>query len=183
MRHAVRRVVSPRNVLVAACLLAAAALSGAAPEAAAQGPASPRASGRAGLSEDLSQALEDGDFTGTTVIFTASQARADEVAARHNLRITKRLKNGVVFEVPARRLEALASDPEVDYLSSNHRMHSQMEVTNVATGQSVVVRVNDRGPYVSGRCLNLSRAAFDAIGDLDAGVLSVRYEVLAQDAT
>jgi rare lipoprotein A len=56
-------------------------------------------------------------------------------------------------------------------------------VTNVATGQSVIVRINDRGPYVSGRCLNLTRAAFDAIGDLDSGVMSVRYEVLAEDAT
>jgi rare lipoprotein A len=71
-------------------------------------------------------------------------------------------------------------------LTTAHRnlpFDSRIRVTNVATGQSVVVRVNDRGPYVSGRCLNLSRAAFDAIGDLDAGVLSVRYEVLAQDAT
>jgi rare lipoprotein A len=73
-----------------------------------------------------------------------------------------------------------------DALTAAHRslpFDSRVRVTNVATGQSVVVRVNDRGPYVSGRCLNLSRAAFDAIGDLDAGVLSVRYEVLAEDAT
>jgi rare lipoprotein A len=71
-------------------------------------------------------------------------------------------------------------------LTAAHRslpFDSRVRVTNVATGQSVVVRINDRGPYVSGRCLNLSRAAFDTIGDLDAGVLSVRYEVLAEDAT
>jgi rare lipoprotein A len=73
-----------------------------------------------------------------------------------------------------------------DALTAAHRslpFDAQVRVTNTATGQSVVVRINDRGPYVSGRCLNLSRAAFDAIGDLDAGVLSVRYEVLAEDAT
>jgi rare lipoprotein A len=71
-------------------------------------------------------------------------------------------------------------------LTAAHRslpFDSRVRVTNVATGQSVVVRINDRGPYVSGRCLNLSRAAFDTIGDLDAGVLSARYEVLAADAT
>jgi rare lipoprotein A len=73
-----------------------------------------------------------------------------------------------------------------DAFTAAHRslpFDSRVRVTNVANGQSVVVRVNDRGPYVSGRCLNLSRSAFDAIGDLDAGVLSVRYEVLAEDAT
>lgn len=71
-------------------------------------------------------------------------------------------------------------------LTAAHRslpFGSQVRITNVATGQAVIVRINDRGPYVSGRCLNLSRSAFDAIADLDAGVISVRYEVLAQDAT
>jgi rare lipoprotein A len=71
-------------------------------------------------------------------------------------------------------------------LTAAHRnlpFNARVRVTNVATGQSVIVRINDRGPYVSGRCLNLTRAAFDAIGDLDSGVMSVRYEVLAEDAT
>ena len=73
-----------------------------------------------------------------------------------------------------------------DALTAAHRslpFDSRVRVTNTATGESVIVRINDRGPYVSGRCLNLTRAAFDAIGDMDAGVLSVRYEVLAEDAT
>jgi rare lipoprotein A len=47
----------------------------------------------------------------------------------------------------------------------------------------VVVRINDRGPFVSGRCLDLSEAAFSAIASLGAGVVDVRYEVLVQDAT
>lgn len=41
---------------------------------------------------------------------------------------------------------------------------TELEVTNPATGRSVVVRVNDRGPFISGRDLDLSRGAADAIG-------------------
>ncbi|RSN04154.1 septal ring lytic transglycosylase RlpA family lipoprotein [Nonomuraea sp. WAC 01424] len=57
---------------------------------------------------------------------------------------------------------------------------SRVRVTNPRSGSSVTVRINDRGPYVGGRCLDLSRAAFDAIGSLGAGVMTVRYEVLAR---
>jgi rare lipoprotein A len=37
-------------------------------------------------------------------------------------------------------------------------------VTNLANGRTVAVRINDRGPFVRGRCIDLSRAAADAIG-------------------
>lgn len=57
--------------------------------------------------------------------------------------------------------------------------NTRVRVTNPANGKSVVVRINDRGPYVSGRCLDLSRAAFAAIANLGSGVLpAARYEVL-----
>jgi len=73
-----------------------------------------------------------------------------------------------------------------DGLTAAHRslpFDSQVRVTNVANGKSVVVRINDRGPFVSGRCLDLSRGSFQAIANLGSGVIDVRYEVLIQDAT
>ena len=60
---------------------------------------------------------------------------------------------------------------------------SLVRVTNDATGEWVLVRINDRGPYYGGRCLDLSVGAFASIADPAAGVADVRYEVLAQDAT
>lgn len=57
---------------------------------------------------------------------------------------------------------------------------SKVRVINPRSGESVTVRINDRGPYVGGRCLDLSRAAFAAIGSLNAGVMTVRYQVLAR---
>ncbi|TWJ24826.1 septal ring lytic transglycosylase RlpA family protein [Micromonospora endolithica] len=55
---------------------------------------------------------------------------------------------------------------------------TKVRVANPATGKSVTVRINDRGPFIEGRCLDLSRAAFAAIAPLGAGHVEVRYEVL-----
>lgn len=55
---------------------------------------------------------------------------------------------------------------------------TKVKVTNVNNGKSVVVRINDRGPFVRGRVIDLSRSAFANIGDLSAGLVKVRLEVL-----
>lgn len=52
-----------------------------------------------------------------------------------------------------------------------HPLGSRLEVTNTATGRSVVVTVTDRGPAFAGRKLDLSRAAFAAIAQLRLGVI------------
>jgi len=54
---------------------------------------------------------------------------------------------------------------------------SKVKVTNVANGKSVVVRINDRGPFVSGRIIDLSKSAFQRIGNTNAGVIDVEIEV------
>src|SRR5690606_36890069 len=53
---------------------------------------------------------------------------------------------------------------------------SQVRVTNVRNGKSVVVRINDRGPFVRGRVIDLSRSAFASIGYSPAVLLNVRME-------
>lgn len=52
-------------------------------------------------------------------------------------------------------------------LTAAHRTRkfgSHVTVTNLANGRSVVVRISDRGPFVKGRCIDLSRAGANAIG-------------------
>ena len=49
-------------------------------------------------------------------------------------------------------------------------MGSKIRVTNQDNGKQVIVRVNDRGPYIHGRELDLSKGAADAIGLTSAGV-------------
>jgi rare lipoprotein A len=49
-----------------------------------------------------------------------------------------------------------------------------LAVTSQATGRTVLVRINDRGPFVRGRCVDLSRAAANAIGMGGTARVSVR---------
>lgn len=55
---------------------------------------------------------------------------------------------------------------------------AMVKVTNLENDKSVVVRVNDRGPFVRGRIIDLSSAAFSAIGSTTKGVLKVEIEVI-----
>jgi rare lipoprotein A len=55
---------------------------------------------------------------------------------------------------------------------------SKIEVTNINNGKSVVVVVNDRGPFVKGRIVDLSKSAFSSIGSTSAGLLRVEIEVI-----
>lgn len=68
-----------------------------------------------------------------------------------------------------------------DALTAAHKtlpFNTKVRVTNPANGKSVVVRINDRGPFIDGRCLDLSRAAFATIAATSLGHVNVRYEVL-----
>jgi rare lipoprotein A len=53
-----------------------------------------------------------------------------------------------------------------------------VRVVREDSGQTIYVRINDRGPFVRGRVLDLSRAAAEAIDMLRAGVVRVRVEVV-----
>lgn len=55
-----------------------------------------------------------------------------------------------------------------------------VEVTNLANGRRVVLRVNDRGPFVDGRIIDLSRGAADALDLRRAGVGEVRVRYLGR---
>ena len=55
---------------------------------------------------------------------------------------------------------------------------SHLRVTNLSNGRSVVVRVNDRGPHVPGRAIDVSRAAAEALGFKGRGTQKVRIEHL-----
>ena len=52
---------------------------------------------------------------------------------------------------------------------------TRLKVTNQSNGKSVIVRVNDRGPYVGGRDLDLSYGAFSSIASPSQGVTKVCY--------
>jgi rare lipoprotein A (peptidoglycan hydrolase) len=50
------------------------------------------------------------------------------------------------------------------------------KVTNTANGKSVIVQINDSGPYGKGRIIDLDKVAFQKIGSISAGVIGVKVE-------
>jgi rare lipoprotein A len=79
----------------------------------------------------------------------------------------RRTANGEIFDAHA--------------LPMAHRslpLGTTVRVTNLENGRSVVLRVNDRGPYVRGRVADLSRGAAEALGFVDDGVVPARIELL-----
>jgi rare lipoprotein A len=70
-------------------------------------------------------------------------------------------------------------DPQA--LTAAHRtlpFGTMLRVTNLETGRTVTVRVNDRGPFVQGRNVDLSYSAAESLGIVDQGVAKVRLDVL-----
>ena len=60
---------------------------------------------------------------------------------------------------------------------------TKAKVTNLENGNTVEVQINDRGPYVGDRVIDLSRAAANALGFVESGLTLVRIEPLYQEAS
>ena len=61
-------------------------------------------------------------------------------------------------------------------------MPSAVRVTNLENGRAMVIRVNDRGPFVVGRIIDLSREAARLLGFKDNGIAKVRVQILAEES-
>lgn len=55
---------------------------------------------------------------------------------------------------------------------------SRVKVTNIANNKSVIVTINDRGPFIRGRIIDLSKKAFSQIASVKQGVIDVTVEQL-----
>ncbi len=70
---------------------------------------------------------------------------------------------------------------DMNDLTAAHRTFpfgTKIRVTNLGNQKSVIVRVNDRGPFVDGRIIDLSMGAAKVIGSIETGTARVRLEVL-----
>jgi rare lipoprotein A len=59
---------------------------------------------------------------------------------------------------------------------------TRLRVTNVTNGRSVVVRVNDRGPFVPGRVVDLSGSAAESLGMVERGIVKVKLDVVQKSS-
>lgn len=55
---------------------------------------------------------------------------------------------------------------------------TKIRVTNLENGKQAVVRVNDRGPFIDGRIIDLSKSAAKFLGFLEKGIVKVQIEVI-----
>jgi rare lipoprotein A len=66
-------------------------------------------------------------------------------------------------------------------LTAAHRtlpFNTWIEVTDLQSGKRVIVRINDRGPFIDGRIVDLSMGAADRLGIVRAGLAKVRLKVI-----
>lgn len=70
-----------------------------------------------------------------------------------------------------------------DYTAAHNKYEfgTKVKVTNVENKKSVVVKINDRGPYSGNRIIDLSKKAFSEIASLDDGVIKVKLEKVSDD--
>ncbi len=121
---------------------------------------------------DPTQNMTRGDFASLLYRFTETRKEGFHfgLASWYGNGLSKRKVNG-----------GRANELAQNYLTAANRdlpMGTIIKVTNQNNGKSVDVVVNDSGPYVSGRVIDLSRSGFAAIADIGAGTAVVKIEVI-----
>jgi rare lipoprotein A len=109
-----------------------------------------------------------------------------------------RYTNSMFYPAPAATEEGIASWYHANWLgigemtASGERFHQYemtcahkalplgtfVRVVNLRNGRSTIARINDRGPYIQGRIVDLSKTGARELGILNAGIAPVRLEVL-----
>jgi rare lipoprotein A len=128
-------------------------------------PSSAPASGPTGVPATVADSPADADFVSSHPVIYSEEGIASWYGPPYDKR---RGANGEIFDK--------------DALTAAHRtlpMNSLIKVTNLSTGQSAILRVTDRGPFVPDRMLDLSLASAKAIGVWRPGLARVRVEVFA----
>jgi rare lipoprotein A len=128
-------------------------------------PALAPASGAIGIPATVADSPADADFVNSHPAIYSEEGIASWYGPPYDKR---RGANGEIFDK--------------DALTAAHRtlpMNSLIKVTNLSTGQSAILRVTDRGPFVPDRMLDLSLASAKAIGVWRPGLARVRVEVFA----
>ncbi|MBR0810885.1 septal ring lytic transglycosylase RlpA family protein [Bradyrhizobium diazoefficiens] len=120
----------------------------------------------------------------------AAVERPHKVAALHPRPISRaRLPAGDAKKTASHGIASFYSDTETasgekfdkNELTAAHPslpFGTKLRVTDTNSGRFVTVRVNDRGPYIRGRVVDISPSAAEALGMVDKGITNVRLEVV-----
>ncbi|GMO98838.1 septal ring lytic transglycosylase RlpA family protein [Bradyrhizobium sp. TM239] len=120
----------------------------------------------------------------------AAVERPHRVAALHPRPISRvRIPDGDAKQAASHGVASFYSDTETasgekfdkNELTAAHPtlpFGTKLRVTDVSSGRFVTVRVNDRGPYIRGRVVDVSPSAAEALGMVDRGITNVRLDVV-----
>ena len=101
--------------------------------------------------------------------------------ARHHHAPTQVAPRGIASFYTEDQQTASGEKFDTHDLTAAHRtlpFGTRLRVTNVATGRSVTVRVNDRGPYIPGRVVDVSGTAANELGIVESGIAKVKLDVI-----
>ena len=120
-----------------------------------------------------------------TAIVNPNQPRNNESGLASVRPVTSRRKGMASWYGPGfhGRLTANGERYNQNGLTAAHKtlpFGTQVRVTNLRNGRSVIVRINDRGPFVGGRVIDLSKGAASVIGLVSSDVAPVQLEILGR---
>lgn len=123
-------------------------------------------------------------FVSTKSAFRSAPRAA--LPVNHQVRLSQKrsmkfASNGLAsfYEESGRTADGEEFDPQA--LTAAHPslpFGTRLRVTNVATGRSVIVRVNDRGPFIPGRIVDVSYSAAKTLGIVGRGTAEVKLDVV-----
>jgi rare lipoprotein A (peptidoglycan hydrolase) len=135
----------------------------------------------------------EGDIVGSV-----KRHRAHKASLRHRAKAKKAKKTVRIWKDKEHALDGVASFYVDDTATASgekfdnnamaaaHRtlpFGTRLRVTDLKTGNAITVRINDRGPYIEGRCIDLTSAAADALGITKTrGIANVKLEVVERSA-
>jgi rare lipoprotein A len=111
----------------------------------------------------------------------ASAKRHSPFASHHDAAETKIASQGVASFYTEGTQTASGEKFDTHDMTAAHPtlpFGTRLRVTNVASGRSVTVRVNDRGPYVPGRVVDVSYSAAETLGMVGSGIAKVKLDVV-----
>jgi rare lipoprotein A len=111
----------------------------------------------------------------------ASVRKHTPFARHHHATPTQVASQGIASFYTEDQQTASGEKFDTHDLTAAHRtlpFGTRLRVTNVATGRSVTVRVNDRGPYIPGRVVDVSGSAANELGIVDSGIAKVKVDVV-----
>ncbi|MGF1748528.1 septal ring lytic transglycosylase RlpA family protein [Vibrio cionasavignyae] len=121
-------------------------------------------------------------LAGCSSVSTNASPKTQEYARKHQL-------TGLASWYGSKfhgRLTASGEKYNMRALTAAHKtlpFGTVVRVINTENNKSVDVKINDRGPYVKGRTIDLSQKAFEKVGSIKQGVVPVRIEILDDTRT